>query len=246
MIVQYSTKLVVPSICRCWSRYIIQCLVVTMNPFVMRSPAHTSPYQPIPAHISPVHDIEDIVTLTDHCSQYYNIHCINWATRRSEVGELSFKSASAPLPYYWKLLDIIEISRIPGYESFHVQTRYTMYVDNHCILYLHSGSLYLAAGELRESWRWSFPFLWFIPLLSGLFIEIGHDHMIQPSRYIHTAKHQSLIQSPTEALFYSIVESHLSHICFIDKFILRRKWTVTVTFSIDIIDITDRYYRYYR
>ena len=70
MIVQYSTKLVVPSICRCWSRYIIQCLVVTMNPFVMRSPAHTSPYQPIPAHISPVHDIEDIVTLTDHCSQY--------------------------------------------------------------------------------------------------------------------------------------------------------------------------------
>ena len=171
--------------------------------------AEPSPYQPIAgqpiaAHISPVHDrghrYPDRSLLT-----IYNIHCMNWTTRRSEVGELSFKSASAPLPYYWKLLDIIEISRIPGYESFHVQTRYTMYVDNHCILYLHSGSLYLAAGELRESWRWSFPFLWFIPLLSGLFIEIGHDHMIQPSRYIHTAKHQSLIQSPTEALFYSSV-----------------------------------------
>ena len=102
MIVQYSTKLV-PSICRCWSRYIIQCLVVTMNPFVMRGPAHTSPYQPIPAHTSPYqhrpryrgHRYPDRSLLT-----IYNIHCIHWTTRRSEVGELSFKSASAPLPYY--------------------------------------------------------------------------------------------------------------------------------------------------
>ena len=79
-IVQAITQLVVPSICRCWCRYIIQCLVVTMNPFVMQTqpiPAHSSPYQPRSRYRGHRYPDRSLLTTLG----------INWSTRKaSRIG----------------------------------------------------------------------------------------------------------------------------------------------------------------